>query len=217
MHGSFSTMKTITRYTSLVAVAFCLTAAAANAGSVTIDLNSVDTSAGPVDAATLLASYGITISDSSVAIPLLIVSGNPYVAPDQPPNFLYTAGQNVPDTISYTLDFSTALDSLSFNGIANTNYNLQAEWTATAYSGATALDSVGQPYGLGTFSTEPFTLTGPDITSVTFSEDGNGNAGEFSSLDDITLHTVPEATNTCILLAVGLAALFAARRRWATA
>jgi MYXO-CTERM domain-containing protein len=199
--------------------AFGLTTAA-HAGSVTIDLNSVDTSAGPVDATALLASYGVTITDSSKPTPLLIVSGNPNVAPDMPPNFLYAFGQNSPPTLSFTLDFASPLDSISFTGIANTNFNLEAEWTATAYSGLTALGSVGQPFGLGTFSPEPFTLTGPDITSLTFNEDGFGFAGEFSSLDDIVLNTpspTPDATNTCALLAAALAALFAVRRRWATA
>jgi hypothetical protein len=129
-----------------------------------------------------------------------------------PPNFLYAAGQNVPPTISFTLDFATPLDSISFTGIANVTDNLQAEWTATAYSGLTALGSVGQPYGLGTFFPEPFTLTGPDITSLTFNEDGNGNAGEFSSLDDIVLTPVPEPSTYAAI--VGCTALgFAVWRR----
>jgi MYXO-CTERM domain-containing protein len=215
-------MKTITRFTSLFAVAFCL-AAAANAGSVAIDLNSVNTSAGPVDATALFASYGVTITDSSEATPLLIgttANLNPWVAPDLPPNFVEANGHNSPPTLSFTLDFATPLDSISFTGLANTNYNLEAEWTATAYSGLTALGSVGQPFGLGTFSPEPFTLTGADITSLTFNEDGYGVAGEFSAFDNITLTTpssVPETTSTCGLLAAALAALFAARRRWATA
>jgi VPDSG-CTERM motif len=217
----FAAMKTITRYISLFAVAVCLTAAAANAAPVTIDLNAVDTSAGPVDATALLGWYGVTITDSSVATPLYIYSNvqNPYVTPDSPPNFLDVAGQNNPPTISFTLDFSGALDSINFTDLANNAANLQAEWTLTAYSGATALDSVGQSFGEGSFSPEPFTLTGPDITSVTFSGDGFGVAGQFSLWDDITLNqtaAVPDATSTFGLLAVALAALLAARRRWAT-
>jgi hypothetical protein len=223
MLGLIAIMKNIIRYTSLFAVASCLAAATAKADqSVVIDLNSVDTSAGPVDATALLGSYGVTITDSSVTTPLYVYSNvqNPYVTPDSPPNFLDVAGQNNPPTISFTLDFSSPLDGISFTDLANNAANLQAQWTLTAYSGLTALDSVGQPFGVGSFSSESFTLTGSGITSVTFNGDGFGVAGQFSLWDDITLTTpssVPETTSSCGLLAVGFVVIFAARRRLAKA
>jgi hypothetical protein len=60
---------------------------------------------------------------------------------------------------------------------------------------------VGQPYGVGSYSPEPFILTGSDITSVTFNEDGYGNAGEFSTLDDIVLTPVPEPATYALIVA----------------
>ena len=140
-----------------------------------------------------------------------------YVDASSGNNFLLQQTSGSP-AVSYTLNFSTALDSVGFTRIKNTYYNLVAGWTASAYAGNTFVTSVSEGYGLGSFSAATYTLTGPGITSLVISADGHGHAGIASAMiDDLTLTSsasVPDATGTLGLMALSVGLLFTARRRY---
>jgi hypothetical protein len=109
-------------------------------------------------------------------------------------NFLaQSANGAVP--VSYTMDFSTPLESISFSRIA-TPFNLTTEpvWSATAYAGNVAVGTVGESLdSWGNSPAKSFTLTGDGITSLTISANGFGFTGIGSvPLNDFVLTTVPE-------------------------
>lgn len=191
-------------------------AGTAAAGTVVIDFDSVDASAGPVDATSYLDSYGITLANVSAPGTVLIYSdvNFPYVAASSIPNFLLQQVGGAPPE-SFTMDFSTPLDSLSFTRIANTTPNLVAAWTATAYSGSTAVGNYSEAMGEGPFTSANYTFTGPDITSLTISANGGGTAGITSAtIDDLTLVTsVPEPATDAVLVGVATLGLAAVRRK----
>jgi hypothetical protein len=192
-------------------------ASTATASVVVLDFDSVDASAGPVDATSYLASYGITLTDVSSPGTVDIFSdvAFPYVSASSSPNFLLQQVGGAPAE-SFTMDFSTPLDSLSFTRVENTTPNLVAGWTATAYSGSTIVGTASESFGLGSFSPATYTLDGPDITSFTISADGFGSAGITSAtIDDFTMTTVPEPSTYAALLggaALGLAVVRRKRR-----
>src|SRR6185295_16756566 len=93
-------------------------------------------------------------------------------------NFLTQNGGGAPPC-SYTMNFSTPLQSISFERIA-TPFDLSTEpqWSATAYAGLVPVGTVGE--SLDTWGNSPahsFTLTGNGITSLTISSNGFGFTG----------------------------------------
>jgi len=190
-------------------------------GQIYLNLNSVDASAGPVDATALLASYGITLSGVSPSggDPLILnVNQSSYysdgITPDSPPNFLLQ--QTSYDGESYTLNFSTPLSELQFSLCAIVDDAATPIWSATAYEGDTELGSVGATYideDTGT-SAQTFTFTGSGIISLTV----YGNAEDFAAyysapLDDFYLTPVPEPTTLALAGLSGLSLLFSVKRR----
>jgi hypothetical protein len=188
------------------------------AGTSTINFDSVDTSQyatlGPVDAAPYLATFGITLSGISPTgsttatglVGILNDSSNQLHA-SSGDNYLEQNTSGSPFE-TFTMNFSAALSSFGFTRIANVTPNLVAEWTATAYSGSTALESVNEDFGLGPFTSATYEMVGTDITSVTFTADGFGVAGvPGAPIDDLVLTTVPDVSSTISLLVAGLAAL----------
>ena len=192
----------------------------AAADTVVINFDSVDASGGAVDATSYLATYGITLTNVSnpgtVAIYSDVVVS--YVSASSSPNFLLQQVGGAPAE-SFTMDFSTPLQSLSFTRIENVTSNQVAEWTATAYSGSTPLSSESEPMGVGSFTPATYTFNGPDITSLTISADGDGVAGITSApIDDLTLTTaVPEPSTYTALLGVAALGFAAVRRKWMAA
>jgi hypothetical protein len=187
----------------------------AAADTIVINFDGVDASGGAVDATSYLATYGITLTNVSSPGTVVIYSDVvfPYVSASSSPNFLVQQVGGAPAE-SFTMDFATPLQSVSFTRIENVTSNLVAEWTATAYSGSTALSSESEPLGVGPFTPATYTFNGPDITSLTISADGDGVAGITSAtIDDLTLTTaVPEPSTCAMFLGVAALGLAAFRR-----
>ncbi len=192
----------------------------------TVDLNSVDASPGAVNAAPLLATYGISLSSPDggglgIDSDLLFygLPGIVYASPG--PNFLQMTGGTTQTVI---LDFSTPLTSVSFTRVEETGGPLSGNsfgaWSAEVYSGATEIGSAsnGPTFLFGSGEVDPaevYTFTGTDITSLEFDGNDYGFLGTQGILmDDLTLTTpsssVPECASTVAMVgmaAVGLALL----------
>jgi len=147
----------------------------------TVNINSINANSSPffVDISTtnLLAQYGITLTKVTPGTTVDVVcgecGGNSIVS-SSPPNVLFQGGND--NGMSYTLQFSTPLSTLSFSLAGNSKSGgsgtLVAAWSATAFDASgNVVSRVGDPSLFGTFSSfapQPFTLTGPGIASVTF-------------------------------------------------
>lgn len=201
--------------TSLLLLA---TAVKSSAGLI-LNFDSVNASGGPVDPTAYLAGYGITLTGNN---PVFIFSDQEYygggvVAASSPNNFLLQHTLGSPNGITYTLNFSTALTDLSFTRIQQVTPNAVAQWTATAYAGATAVGSVSEGYFGGTEPAHTYSIADSDfltnggITSLTITANGAGTAGIPSApIDDLTLNevnAVPEPGSAGVVVAFGLGAV----------
>jgi hypothetical protein len=171
-----------------------------------------------VDATAYLSSFGVTLSNVSNPGSVQIFSdqhfyGSGVVTASSPHNFLLQNVSGSPNGISYTMDFSTALTSLSFTRIALTEVASVAQWTATAYVGSTPVGSVGENYFAGTEGSQTYTLSGLGITSLTVTANGYNSAGISSApLDDFIGTEVPETGSTLALLITSFLALLGTAR-----
>jgi len=198
---------------SLLIVGLVLVATAVKSNALSINFDSVNAQSGHVDATAYLAALGVTLSGSNpvyVTDDRWFYSGGA-VAASSPHNFLLQDVGGSPNGISYTLNFSTALASLSFTRIAITAPSSVAQWTATAYVGSTAVSSVGESFFSGTEGAQTYTLTGSGITSLTITANGFNFAGISSApLDDFIGAEVPETGSTFGLLLPSVLALLGA-------
>jgi hypothetical protein len=196
-----------------------LAARYATAAVVTLDFDSVAPNAGNGPA--YLSSYGITLTDVSPAGPSGVVDIFNISSAYSPgsfwtnDNFLMQNGGGAPP-VSYTMNFSIPLESISFERIA-TPFNLTTEpqWSAIAYAGLVPVGTVGESLGSwGNSPAHPFTITSSGITSLTISANGFGFTGIGAvPLDDFVLTQVPEPS-TVTLAALGLISLgFVALRK----
>jgi len=187
----------------------------------TVDINFDSVNAGSgVDATSYLETYGIVLSNVTMMAPVEIISdqdyyGSTFVKATSENNFLMQANDSTANT--FTMTFSTELDSFSFTRIAITGQGSIAGWNATAYDGATYLESVGEyqtGFGVTGEAAVPFTLNGPDITSVVFTANGNGfTAISGAPVDNFVLKVAPEPSVYAMMLG-GLAVLgFCLRRQ----
>lgn len=165
-----------------------------------VNFDALDASAGPVTGAALasyLAGFGISLSDVTPGTDVgawddqNLYGGQP-VDPPSPPNVLTQAGSN--DPVTFTLNFSTPLDSFGFTrpqlepGPSGVTH---PAWQAYAFDASgTELDSTSEPL-LASFSVIPAApqgLTGPGIASVRF-DSQNQQFAAFSAvlLDDFVL------------------------------
>jgi hypothetical protein len=182
----------------------------------TINFDSVDASGGAIDATSYLANDGVTLSAESPAGTVDIISdqnyyGNNFVVASSGTNFLLQSNNSQPNT--FTLTFANALDSFGFTRIAYSSAGdgLLAGWSASAYDGATLVETVGEPSEseFGGKAAVQFTLsdaviTTPDITSVVFSANGFGSAGVSAApVDDFVLTTPEPSSWALALLCVG--------------
>jgi hypothetical protein len=190
----------------------------AAANPIDINFDSVYAGLSGVDPTAYLATYGFTLSGASPSVPLIYSDqyfyGNNAVAASSGDNFLVQ--QSAVNGGSYTLNFSTPLLALQFTRIANLSDNLVGSWSATAYSGSTALSTFGESLGLGSFSPAVYSFSGPDITSLTITGNGYGVAGISSlMMDDLIItpaNGVPDASSTSSLLGLSLLVIAGCRR-----
>lgn len=168
-----------------------------------INFDAVDATGGNVDATSYLSGFGITPSAVTTGSELAIVNAlnfcNCFVPPS-PSNMFTQVNQN--GAISFTLNFSTPLASVSFTRPemvpGSGSGMIFPQWSATALNASnTVLSTVGEAQR-STFSTvtaQSFTLTGPGITHVRFDSNGHLTAG-FSAvvLDNLVLAVASPAT-----------------------
>lgn len=169
----------------------------------------------PVDA--YLASFGISISGVSTGYvgvfdDTLVYGGG--VVDATGTQYLSHVPQPTPGG-SFTLNFSTALDSFGFQAPGILVPSINPSWTAIAYDAALGIiDSVSfNPSA--THATTSFLLSGPGITSITWTEIASSNAAFFgANLDQfvLTYTAIPEPT-PLILLSLGLLGLGIGRRK----
>jgi hypothetical protein len=204
---------------SLLIASLVLLATAVKSNAViSMNFDSVNAESAPVDATAYLSSFGITLANNSNPGSVQIISDNWYygggvLTAPSPDNFFMQSVGGSPNGISYTLDFSTPLTSLSFTRIAINIPSLVAQWTATAYAGATVVGSVGENLFSGTEGNQTYTLSGAGITSLTISANGYNVAGIPSApLDDFYLTPVPEPGTAALFGLGSLVAILRARR-----
>lgn len=207
----------------LLILSLALFATAVKSHAFNINFDSVNAENGDVDATAYLASYGVTLTNVSNPGTVHIISDNNFygsgvVIASSPHNFLMQNVGGSPNGISYTLNFSTGLTSLSFTRIAIPSFSAVAQWTATAYDGSTALGSVGENFSFGLTGAHTYTLSwlGMDITSLTITANGFNFAGISSApLDDFigTPAATPDAGSTLPLLGFASLGLVALRRK----
>ncbi len=174
------------------------------------------------DAAPYLAQYGITLdnispNNESGEVRILNMGvGAPNGWQDE--NALMQLGWNAPPC-SYTMNFSTPLQSISFTRItAAENLETTPVWSATAYVGAEAVGVVGEAYGSWGYGSpaQTFTLSGDGITSLTIYQNGFYFTGIGAvPLDHFVLNEVPEPSTFIMLLGAFAIAAGWWRRRWA--
>jgi len=218
-------LKLVTCTAVLFAVALSwLAASCATAAVLTLDFESVAPNAGNGPA--YLSSYGITLSGVSPAGPsgaVDIRNNSSIYSPGSlwlNDNFLASDGGGAPP-VSYTLNFSTPLQSISFERIATpVNLSTEPQWSATAYAGITPVGTVGE--ALGSWGNGApahlFMLSGSGITSLTVSANGFGFTGIGGvPLDDFVLTQVPEPSSVALaafgLILLGSVALRKKSRR----
>lgn len=172
----------------------------------TIYMNFESINAGSgVDATAYLASFGVTLTNVSNLGSVHIKNdtnfyGSGAVFASSSHNFLLQEVGSSPPGVSFTMLFRTPLRSLTFTRCAVGNNVETPIWTATAYSGSTNVGSVGvccidsdtgQP-------AKTYTLTGPGITSLTVTGNGQNSAAMASApLDDF--YMTPETPGAVII------------------
>ena len=197
---------------ALLAGAMTFVSPAATAGTIVIDFDNVGTSGGTVSGApvmTYLAGFGVTFSTAYAINPVI----EPYPYWMTPVSGTNSFGpQGLATAFSYTLDFDTPLESVSFTRPGSYPAWMSA-WSATAYSADnTVLGAVSQGM-LWSAPAATFTLSGPGIDHVVFTDDARSFAGTNFRFDDLTLTSKVPEPSTLSLLGLGLAGIGFSRRK----
>ncbi len=198
------------------------TTALKSTAQIYMNFDSVNVGSGAADATAYLALYGVILTDVSTPGSVYIESdqnfyGGGAVSASSPHNFLL---QQVGGTgESYTLDFNTPLESLTFTRCAIGGGTASAIWSATAYEGVTDLGSVGDPYIDGDTGTAAQTYTftasigsGGINSLIVYGNPENFAALGSAPLDDFYMTPVPEPSAAALLGLGSLVALLRSRR-----
>lgn len=189
----------------------------AKAAPIVINFDSVNTSGGTVSGAPVLsylAGFGISFSTSNPNVNAVIEPYPFWVSPVSTPNMF--GPQGAASAFSYTLSFASPLNSISFTR-PGFNPAIMSQWSATAFSSGNAvLASVGESL---LFNAGPaaFSLIGPGIDHVTFTDNAFNFAGINFRMDNLTIdpQAVPEPGLIAMLVMalLLLAGVDASRRR----
>src|SRR5206468_3084202 len=136
------------------------------------------------------------------------IYGGGAVAATSPHNVLDQGGGH---PVSYELDFSSAVNNLSFWRVAITAPSSMPQWSASLYNGLTLVSSVGENFMGGTFAAAQFTLSGTGNRLVVNGDHGGFAAYQNVVIDDLTYTTVPEP-GVAGLLTLAVPALLFKRR-----
>lgn len=188
----------------------------------TINFDSVDASGGPVDAASYLAGFGITLSNvtSGTGVYITKNTDSDWTNPSSLPNYITQTGTN--DPVSYTLTFATPLAD---SGFTRTEYYcatgiVYPEWWVQAFNESGVGGTAVHEYMHSVYGTEPakmYSLTVPSgyIKSVVVSSD-NHHFAAFSAvlLDDFQGTPAPiPLPPAAFLFGSGMVALAFLKRR----
>src|SRR3954451_6279950 len=134
------------------------------AATTTLDFGdgTINVQAGPIDSTAYFAARGITLANVTSGATLFIaddrwIYGGGAVAATSPHNVLDQGGGH---PVSYELDFSSAVNNVSFWRVAITAPSSLPQWSASLYNGATLVSSVGENFTGGTFAAQQYTLGG---------------------------------------------------------
>ena len=193
-------------------------AAPVSAGTTTIDFEALSHLQ---NAHAYLAGFGITVipepgSQLVGADDTLVYGGGAVDAPSGK-MYLHQIGTVAPafPPNTFTLSFATTLDSFGFSDSAILVPSITSPWTATARDGGGGFLDSASFAGAVVHPTLSYTLTGPDIKTVTFVQTAWPHAAFFGgNYDDFILTrsrgAVPEPATIWLL---GFAALGLLRRR----
>lgn len=165
---------------------------------------------------TYLAGYGVTFSSTTSGISPIVESTTSswWLGSASAPNVFGAFGSA--SLFSYTLSFSSLLDSFSFTRVGTVQAWMSA-WSATAYSADnTILGTVGEPNLIGHYNVpgQTFTLSGPGIDHVLFTDNAFNFAGVNARFDDLTLTAAVPEPEIYAMMGLGLGMMgWAARRR----
>jgi len=206
MGGKENVMKSTSRLTKgmltiLLGFGFCVSMALLVSrpvhADVIVDFDALDTSSGIVSGTAVenyLAGFGITISGVSAGFDPLVGNQSQFgPTPSSAPNMFGTSSNVDPTT--YTLNFSTTLDSFSWTRVSTIGTgDSNPAWTLTAYSGLDATGVTLSSTGAGLAGQVPaqqFTVTGPGIASVRLVAHHFGFAAHGSPIVDDWVLTGP--------------------------
>jgi hypothetical protein len=208
-----------------IALAIASFAPRAFADSVTIDFDSLSTPSGGVLSGTgvsdYLGGYGISLSlGSGYQAQVINSTVVTWIAAPSPNNVFLVSGPS--GSISFTMNFSTAVDNFGFTriGVTNTGSGISmGPWSATAYAvGGASLGTVSNDTMIvywGNVASQSFLFSSTGISYITFTGDAYGIMGfALPMIDSFTYTTapVPEPT-TLALFGLGAAGLAWKRRR----
>jgi hypothetical protein len=208
-------MRTLLKST-LVAGLLLSAISTSRASVLTVTFDQLDATGGTLTGSTVtsyLASYGISVSGLTPGTYLLVadvrnIYSGDLVVPPSPYN-IFSQGGSL-DPVSFTLGFSTPLESFAFTrpGFHVDQFGVtHPAWQAYAFdSNGTELASASEPL-LSSFSDVPaasYNLNGPGITSVRFDSQNEHFAG-FGAvlLDNLVLTSSVPEPGTLTLAGIG--------------
>lgn len=166
-----------------------------------------------------LGGFGITFSSPTAgAIPQICNGVGTEITAVSGSNWLIATPPITNTNLSWTLTFSTPVDSVSWNDAVLSTIITYPTWNATAFDGSTPLGTVGQTSAFGSGATQAFTINGPGITSLTFNAfNSTARSTNDVPIDNLTLATpssaTPEPAGSGILFAIGSVALICLGRK----